>query len=93
MLMLYAAIAVAWQFITLQDPIPITVHPMKHGDQAGIKFMLFDRPIFIAIQFGKAVILARCKFVKADRTIVICIDFLSISIFFRHVFCVSFDSL
>ena len=58
MLMLFAAIAVARQFITLQHPIPITIHPMKHGDQAGIKFMLFDRPVFVVIKLGKAAILA-----------------------------------
>lgn len=51
---------------------------MVHGDQPGIKFMRVDHPVFVAIQLGKAAILARGKFMKADRAIVIYIEFLSV---------------
>ena len=57
---------------------PIKIHPMKLGDQAGIKVMLFDNPVFFAVQFGKATILAFGKFVKANRTIVIGVEFLGV---------------
>ena len=76
MFVLFIVGAVARQFITSQHPIPITIHTMKHGDQAAIKFMLFNYPIFVAIQLGKAAILACGKLVKAYRAIIICVEFL-----------------
>ena len=51
---------------------------MVHGDQSGIKLMLVDHPVFVAIQLGKVAILARGKLIKADRAIVICSEFLSV---------------
>ena len=78
MLMFFTVTAVAWQFITPQRPIPISIHPVEYCDQAGINFMLFDHTIFVAIQLGKLAILARGKFIKADRAIVICIEILRV---------------
>ena len=78
MLTLFAAIAVARQFITLQHPIPITIRLIKHVDQADIKLMLFDVPIFIAIQRGKVAILRYGKFVEAERAIIILIELLGV---------------
>ena len=64
--MFFAAKTVARQFIGLQDPIAISIHPMKHIDQVGIKFMLFDYSIFVAIQVGEAAIMARGEIVDGN---------------------------
>ena len=77
-MLLIAAVMMARQFIILQHPIRITIRPMKHGDQAGIKFMLFDHPVFVVIQRGKAATLACGKVDKADRAIVIGVKFLGV---------------